>query len=156
MDKLTVSIIVVFIFMQSKTSFSQNLPDVIVTAQKYEQTIQRVGLSIDAFTGDELDDAGIHDLRTLGEIIPGLDIKSTEGDQNQIITIRGIGLRAATPNVSPSTGVHVDGVSMATPAFLSFPLFDIERVEVLKGPQGTLYGKNTTAGTINFINKKPS
>ncbi|MGB1799918.1 MAG: TonB-dependent receptor [Gammaproteobacteria bacterium] len=141
-----------------KSSFAEEseFAPIIVTATKRIEDSQHLGLSTQTLLGDELVKEGIYDLRAISNTIPGLDIRSAEGDHNQIITIRGVGLRAANANISPSVGVHNDGVYQATPAYLSFPLFDIERIEVLKGPQGTLYGKNTTGGAINIVTRKPS
>lgn len=132
------------------------LEEITVTAQKRVQSVQDVGITISVLTGDDLTDSGVGDLLSIGQFVPGLDIKASQGNHNQMVSIRGIGLRTATPNTSPSAGVHIDDIYMSTPAYLSFPLFDLDRVEVLKGPQGTLFGKNTTAGTINFITRKPT
>lgn len=132
------------------------LEEVTVTAQKREQNIQDIPISIAAFSADALKDKGIDDFSKLGTLTPGLNLAPSTGFFDPIVTIRGIGLRFEEPNVSASAAVHIDEVAMATPSYLNVPLFDLERVEVLKGPQGTLFGQNTTAGAINFITRKPS
>ncbi|MBB6519771.1 TonB-dependent receptor [Pseudoteredinibacter isoporae] len=139
-------------------SFAQQaaLEEITVTAQKREQNIQDIPISIAAFSADALKDKGIDDFNKLGTLTPGLNLAPSTGFFDPIVTIRGIGLRFEEPNVSASAAVHIDEVAMATPSYLNVPLFDLERVEVLKGPQGTLFGQNTTAGAINFITRKPS
>ncbi|MCV6621930.1 MAG: TonB-dependent receptor [Cellvibrionaceae bacterium] len=142
----------------ANNSFAQQstLEEITVTAQKREQNIQDIPISIAAFSAENLKDKGIDDFSKLGTLTPGLNLAPSTGFYDPIVTIRGIGLRFEEPNVSASAAVHIDEVAMATPSYLNVPLFDIERVEVLKGPQGTLFGQNTTAGAINFITRKPS
>ncbi|HAO15986.1 MAG TPA: TonB-dependent receptor, partial [Alteromonas macleodii] len=88
----------------------------------------------------------------------GISINSAFGGaNNSFITIRGIGgADDYKPNGNPSVALHVDGIYQTSNAYLGMPLFDLERIEVLKGPQGTLYGRNTTAGVINAITKRPT
>ena len=152
----SIMLFICYIFSNFAHALEFELETIIVTANKRVENLQSIGISAQTLLGDELAKSGMYDLRSIGDYVPGLNIRSAEGEHNQIITLRGVGLRSATANVSPSVGVHTDGIYQATPAFLSFPLFDIERVEVLKGPQGTLYGKNTTGGTINIMTHQPT
>ena len=132
------------------------IEEVIVTAQKRAQSMQDVGIAVTAFTSDQIRDLRLSQAIDLASQTPGLEIKNSIGSSNPIITIRGVGLNDYHSNNNPSAAVHVDEVYLGSSAYLSFQMFDIERVEVLKGPQGTLYGRNSTAGTLNFITHKPS
>ena len=129
--------------------------EIIVTAQKRSERIDRVPLSIQAFSGETLREAGITDTSGLIQLTPGLSYAKSSAN-TPIYTLRGIGFN--TPNLSSTSpvGVYYDEVAYAYPFMANGPLYDIERVEVLKGPQGTLYGRNTTGGLINFIPARPS
>lgn len=132
------------------------LEEVVVTAQKRAQSVNDISVSASAFGGDQIRDLGIESAVDLGAHTPGLvTVNSTSGG-TPIFAIRGIGLDDFSANNTSGVGVYTDEVFASNPAFLSGQLFDIERVEVLKGPQGTLYGKNTTGGAINFVSNKPS
>ena len=132
------------------------LEEVVVTAQKRAQNMQDIGIAVSAFTGDQIKELKLSQPIDLAAQTPGLDIKNAFGKTNPIFTIRGVGLNDYHSNNNPSAAVHIDEVYLGSSAFLSFQMFDIERVEVLKGPQGTLYGRNSTAGAINFIPVRPS
>ena len=132
------------------------LEEIVVTAQKRTQNLQEIGLAVTAFAGDEIKELRLSQPIDLAAQTPGLDIKNAFGKANPIFTIRGVGLNDYHSNNNPSTAVHIDEVYLGSSAFLSFQMFDIERVEVLKGPQGTLYGRNSTAGAVNFIPVRPS
>lgn len=129
----------------------------VVTAQKRSENIQQVPISIQAFTGKDLQNLGIKSSVDLGAVTPNVDIALVAGPGNQpIITIRGIGLNDYDTNNAGPNGIYVDEVYQSSPAAQSFATFDLDRVEVLKGPQGTLYGRNTSGGAINFISRKPT
>ncbi len=140
----------------SQLSYANTIEEVIVTAQKRAQSMQDVGIAVTAFTSDQLNELGVSQPIDLAGQTPGLDIKNTVGNSNPVITIRGVGLNDYNTNNSPSAAVHVDEVYLGSNGYLGFQLFDIAQVEVLKGPQGTLFGRNTTAGSVNFITRKPS
>lgn len=129
--------------------------DIVVTAQKRAQNVNDVGLSLQAFTGDALKSRGISAAADLPNIVQGLTFSRSSAN-TPIFTLRGVGFQ--TPNLSSTSpvGLYLDEVGLAYPYMASGPTFDIERVEVLKGPQGTLYGRNTTGGLINYISAKPS
>ncbi len=132
------------------------IEEVVVTAQKRAESVNDIGVSASAFSGDGLEDLGVGKATDLGAHTPGLvTVNSTSGGTT-IFAIRGIGLDDFSPNNTSGVGVYLDEVFASNPVFASGQLFDVERVEVLKGPQGTLYGKNTTGGAINFISKKPT
>jgi len=129
--------------------------EIIVTAEKREQKIEDVPIAVSVISGSEAADRGVASFSDLVNEIPGLSINYAFGGVNYpLLTIRGIGgADDYKPNGNPSVALHVDGVYQTSNLYLSTPLFDLERVEVLKGPQGTLYGRNTTAGVINAITR---
>ena len=131
------------------------IEEVLVTAQKREQNVNDVGLSIAVLSGQDIAELGLSEPLDLAAQVPNLNINNTIGNSIPNVSIRGLGLNDYAVNNNPAAGVYVDEVYLVSPAMLSFQLFDLERVEVLKGPQGTLYGRNTTAGAINFVSRKP-
>ena len=131
------------------------IEEVVVTAQKRQQTLEDVGVAVAAFTSRDIEERGLGQPYDLAEETPNLNINNAFGNSIPNVSIRGLGLNDYAVNNNPATGIYVDEVYLVSPAMLSFQLFDLERVEVLKGPQGTLYGRNTNAGAVNFISKKP-
>ncbi len=136
-------------------SAAPQLDEIVVTAQKREQRFGDVGISGIAFTGESLAAAGVVQLSDLAMMTPNVHIKDVMANSIPNISIRGIGLNDYAANNNPAAGIYVDDVYLVSPAMLSFAMFDLERVEVLKGPQGTLFGRNTTAGTVNFFSRRP-
>ncbi len=132
------------------------IEEVVVTAQKRAQSVNDIGVSANAFGGDDLKKLNMESAVDLGAHTPGLVTTNATSGGTPIFAIRGIGLDDFSPNNNSGVGVYTDEVFASAPALLNGQLFDIERVEVLKGPQGTLYGKNTTGGAINFISNKPT
>lgn len=135
---------------------SVGLEEIVVTAQRQSQNLQRTALSVVAFTGDALRERGISSIDTLALQTPGLAIKTDFGATNPNIFIRGVGIGDFNANVTGAVGVYIDEVYQSSPAGQLFQFYDVERVEVLRGPQGTLYGRNTTAGAINIISRRPT
>ncbi|MCC6480994.1 MAG: TonB-dependent receptor, partial [Sphingomonadaceae bacterium] len=137
---------------------SQGLADIVVTAQKYEQSLQKTPLSIVAVDADQLQSMGVESLSGFDSFVPNVSIGGTMGQGNAIaaFSIRGIG-GAASGFVTQegSVGVYVDDVLFARPNGALLDLLDIERVEVLRGPQGTLFGRNTAGGAVRYVTKKP-
>lgn len=127
---------------------------IIVTAQKRAENIQDVPASISAITGESLQQAGITDIQDLQAAVPNITIGTTFGYAN--LFVRGLGLNTVFANVDPSVTLYEDGAVISQPGAQLFSFFDLERVEVLRGPQGTLYGRNATGGTINLITAKPT
>jgi iron complex outermembrane recepter protein len=132
------------------------LAEVVVTAQKREQSLLDVGIDISVVTGEELARLRIDEIDDLARHISNMNVKNTLGATNPVVTIRGIGLNDFNANSNPTAGVYVDEVFLTSTAMMGFQLFDMDRVEVLKGPQGTLYGRNTTAGAVSFMTRKPT
>lgn len=130
------------------------LDEIVVTAQKREQSLQDVPIAISAFTGQRLEKSGIDDSQSLVMVTPGLSFASDGGMGK--VTIRGIGSPFLQgPGVDPSAAVYIDGVYQSRFTSSVFDLMDVERIEVLKGPQGTLYGRNATSGAIKVVSKDP-
>jgi len=128
--------------------------EIVVTAQKREENIQDVPISISAFSGDALDAKGIGDPKALAQSIPGVTYGETVNFS--IIYVRGVGTDAFLPDSDLSVAMYMDGIYFPFANGLSQSLGAIERVEVLKGPQGTLFGRNATGGAFNISSKMPS
>jgi iron complex outermembrane receptor protein len=130
------------------------LEEVIVTARKTSESVQKVPIAVAVLSPEVLTQANIQDAQDIHLITPGLFSEQGQLDSSSIyFNIRG--QQAASGFTESSVGVYVDGVYRQTQYGLNGPLFDLARVEVLKGPQGTLYGKNTSGGVVNFISRKP-
>jgi iron complex outermembrane receptor protein len=135
---------------------TDRIDEVIVTAMKREQSVQEVPQAVQVVTADQLASAGIHEFADLTKISPSLVIKPAEHPVNASVSIRGIGTFAFSIGVEPSVAVQVDDVPVAFQARAFADLSDVERIEVLRGPQSTLYGKAASAGLINIVTFGPS
>lgn len=145
-----------FLVFASTAYAETTLEEIIVTAQKREQSSQDIGYSVTAFSGDRLKELGITKSEDIAGQVPNLGIRNVLGNSFPIISIRGVSLVDTKANNVSSAAVHIDEVYFGSPVLIGLQLFDLERTEVLKGPQGTLFGRNTTAGSVNFISKKPT
>jgi iron complex outermembrane recepter protein len=130
------------------------LQEIIVTAQRREETLQKSSLAIQVISADELKTEGVTAAKNLTTLVPGLQIGM--GGPDTSIFIRGIGDDSASALSNPAVATNLDGVYLARPAAVAGQFYDIARVEVLKGPQGTLYGRNANGGAINVITNRPS
>ena len=131
------------------------LEEIVVTAQRRAESINDVGMSIQAIDAESLEALRVTSVRDLTTIVPSFTVsQSYQGVPTY--TLRGIGFNTINLSATSTVGTYVDEVAYAYPIMNTGPLMDLERVEVLKGPQGTLYGRNTTAGLINFITAKPT
>jgi len=131
---------------------AQVLEEVIVTAQKREQSLQDIGISVTAYTGEQMRTFGLTDSVDLTTMTPGLQytVPNAEGSQINFF-LRGVGLNDfADANENP-VATYMDEIYHGATGGLHFQMFDMERAEVLRGPQGTLYGRNTTGGLVHFI-----
>lgn len=130
--------------------------DIIVTAQKRAETVQRTPVTVSAFSAAMLADTGINTAANLQGIVPGMTINRAQFDPNLVaVSIRGIQLQDTSKAIEPGIGYVVDGVSIGAPSGLLVDSFDVKRMEVLRGPQGTLFGRNTTGGALNIIRTVP-
>ena len=153
-DKLFV--IGIFLYSVGGLLQAQVLEEVVVTAQKREQSMQDIGISITSLSGTEISNLGLVTSVEVAAQTPNLNIKQSFGNNVPQIFLRGVGINDPNANANGAVGVYVDEVNLVSPMALTFQLFDIERVEVLRGPQGTLYGRNTTGGAVNFVSRKPT
>lgn len=138
----------------SQSGSAAVLEEVIVTAQKRAQSINDVGLSVSSASGEQLREAGINDTGDLVKVSPGLVFTSSQNG-TPLFSLRGVGFNDYTLGASPAVSVYLDEVPLAYGAFTKGIGIDLERVEVLKGPQGLLFGQNSTGGAINYIAAKP-
>lgn len=149
-----------FALAASPAAFAQeaqvdNDNEIVVTAQRREQTANSVGMGIQAFSGEQLDQLHVTDVRDLSSVAPSFSVQqSYQGVP--IYTLRGIGFNTINLSATSTVGSYVDEVAYPFPFMMTGPIFDIQRVEVLKGPQGTLYGRNTTSGLVDFITNRPT
>ena len=133
------------------------LEDIIVTAQKSAENLQTVPISVTAVTGAAISNAQINNIQGLANSIPNVQINSfSNSPDSAVFTIRGVGVNDADPYVGTTVSVVVDGVVVGVNTAALLSLFDIDRVEILRGPQGTLFGANTTGGVVNVITKQPT
>jgi iron complex outermembrane recepter protein len=130
---------------------------VIVTAQKREQSIYEVPVAISAFSAETIEKQGVGDLTDIGKFVPNLNVTGFSAGHTSSVNpfIRGIGLQDHLITTDPGVGVYVDGVYLGRQVGQNWSLANIERVEVLRGPQGTLYGRNSIGGAINIITRRP-
>ena len=133
------------------------LEEILVTAQKREQNLQDVGVAVTAFSREALESLNVVTSLDIAAQTPGLNIGTPVGEgNNPSITLRGVGLNDFNDNNEGPIAVYRDDVYQSAQPGLTFQLFDMERVEVLRGPQGTLYGRNATGGLVHFISAKPT
>lgn len=135
----------------------QILEEVTVTAQKRQQRQEDVGISVTALSGDQVRELGLRNLTDVAAQTPSLSVASPLGSSgNQNFTLRGVGLNDFAEHNESPVAAYQDGVYQATIAGINAALFDVERIEVLRGPQGTLYGRNSTGGLVQFLSKQPT
>ena len=127
---------------------------IVVTARKREETLQNVPVAVTAVSGDVIEKRGFQQIKDVAQLTPSLNTNS-DSTGRVFIAIRGIGT-TLVGTVQPGVGIFIDGIYQPNTAYLNNPLVDVERVEVLRGPQGTLYGKNTLGGAINVVTRQPS
>jgi len=128
--------------------------DIVVTARKREESLKDVPVAATAISGEEIERRGFTAVREVAQLTPSLSINS-DGAGRAFVSIRGVGT-TLIDTVQPGVGIFVDGIYQPNTSYLNNPMTDVERVEVLRGPQGTLYGKNTLGGAINVITRAPS
>jgi iron complex outermembrane receptor protein len=138
---------------QSSGTAETTLGELVVTAQKREQNLQDVAGSISALGAAQLKAEGVSSIQDVALRVPGLDFGTHNGAN--FVTLRGIGLAVDTGVAEPNVAIHTDGLFLPRTTMSTLDHLDLERVEVLRGPQGTLYGRNATGGTINFVSQAP-
>ncbi|HMK87443.1 MAG TPA: TonB-dependent receptor [Steroidobacteraceae bacterium] len=135
---------------------ASGLEEIVVTAERKEEPLQKVGIAISVLSGESLADKSITYVNDLQNAVPSLQVEPAFGSGQPQFRLRGVGFIDYTSNNASPVGVSLDEVALALPIETQGQLFDIDRVEVLRGPQGTLYGRNTTGGQINFITNRPT
>jgi iron complex outermembrane receptor protein len=129
------------------------LEEVIVTAQKRSESVQDIALAVTAMSAEMLDERGITDIASMASSVPGMHFG--QSGSNTRITIRGIGSEQTTVTGDPGVAFHIDGVYQSRASAGAAMFYDLARIEVLRGPQGTLYGRNATGGSVNLISNPP-
>ena len=147
------STVVMFSFAATAQA-EQLLEEIVVTAQKREQIVTDIPMSVTALSGEDLKTLGLTDTRDLAMLVPGLSY-SVSPQQTPVYTMRGIGFNTFNFTSTSPVGIYYDEFSSPYPYAAKGMAFDIDRLEVLKGPQGTLYGRNTTGGLVNYISNQP-
>src|ERR1700728_3372959 len=136
-----------------------SLEEVVVTAERREENIQNVPITVQAFTADVMQERNLTDIHTLGNLTPGVNLDAGapfSGDRSVLsASIPGIGQDDFAFNLNPGVGVYVDGVYLARTIGANQQLLDVDRIEILKGPQGTLFGANTIGGAISIVTHTP-
>lgn len=135
------------------TAMAQMLEEVVVTAQKREQTLKDVPISISAISGERLQNRSVDNMNDLSASIPNFFVAEAQIDSN--ISIRGV-QTGSNKGFEQSVAMYFDGISYGRSQLIRTPLVDLERVEVLRGPQPTLFGKNAIAGAVNITSAKPT
>ena len=135
---------------------NREIEEIVVTAQKREQSLQDVPIVVTTIGGQLLKDAGVKDIRDLTVLTPGLTVTSTSNETIVTARVRGVGTVGDNPGLESSVGIVIDGVYRPRNGVSFGDLGEVNRIEVLKGPQGTLFGKNTSAGVINIITAGPT
>lgn len=157
------TLLALFIFSSATPLFAAEddeefmLEEITVTAEKREAELQKVPIDITVIRPEEMDRSGVYSIYDIKKIIPDLETSSTTGNQ-VMISIRGVGGAENTlwnPINETTTAVHIDGIQLTRPNGFDNMFFDLQRIEVLKGPQGTLYGRGSTAGSMNMSTQKP-
>ncbi len=143
--------------MELAVASSLALEEVVVTAQKKAESLQDTPISLTAFGEEQLEKDGINNLADIGSSVPSLSIEPFPTNNTTLrIFIRGVGLIDAQITQDPPVGVYMDGAYIARSTGLALDVADLQRIEVLRGPQGTLYGRNSTGGAINLVTRRPS
>ena len=151
----TIALSIVCLIFTTQISAQAIIEEIVVTAQKRAESLQEVPISIQAFTGDNLHAMGVSSAEEVLRMIPGGGV-IPQGGSKQNFFIRGVGTQDFHLNVVGAVGVYLDDVAINSPNAVSFSTFDTERVEILRGPQNTLFGRNTTGGAVNYVSRKPS
>lgn len=130
--------------------------EVIVTATRRAEPLQHVPIAVSVIGGDLLRATNLNNLRDIATEVPALNFRTAASNKDQALFLRGLGTVSTSPGVEPSVSTMLDGIVLARQGQATLDLLDVDRIEVLRGPQGTLFGKNASAGVLNIVSKKPS
>lgn len=131
------------------------IDEIIVTATRREQRLIEVPIAVTAVGGEQLENSGVTDIRELTSLAPSIQFQTPGGGADSSIRIRGVGTTSTNPGLESSVGVVIDGVIRARTGVALSELGDLERIEILRGPQGTLFGRNTSSGIVNIVTRQP-
>lgn len=151
--KLSGSVSLMSIALAAPALAQVQIEEIVVTAQKVEQNLQDVPIAVTAVTSDTLTTTGVNSLETFGELVPSLSFRKGTTNANSAVVLRGVGTISFSIAAEPSVSTVVDGIVLSRSGQAFTDLVDVERIEVLRGPQGTLFGKNASAGLINVVSK---
>ena len=135
---------------------SGQLAEITVTATRRAEPLQRVPVAVSVLTGSEAASQNLNNVQDISAVLPTVDFRTGASNKDRDVFIRGIGTITTSPGVEPSVSTVIDGVVLARPGQATVELLDVDRIEVLRGPQGTLFGKNASAGVINIVTTDPS
>src|SRR5262252_3084065 len=141
---------------QTAATTTGGLEEIVVTAQKREQNPQEIGISLSAITGNDLSELGVTTASDITKAMPAVVLTQPNGPASFSLSIRGVTQNDFADHQESPAAIYVDDVYVSQMAGLAFSLFDIDRVEVLRGPQGTLFGRNATGGLANFVTNRPT
>lgn len=141
--------------MKSATADSAQLETVTVTTRRREESSQDVPTPMSVVSGQTLEAQRVYRIQDLQQLVPSVNVAYMHARQSSV-SIRGLGNNPASDGLEGSVGLYIDNVYLGRPGMAVFDLMDIEQLEVLRGPQGTLFGKNTTAGVINISTRAPT
>ena len=143
-------------FAASVASQESRIEEIMVVAEKRDESLQDLSQAVTAITSEDLETRNINSFVDLSALAPGLTVAKNEGFKT-VVSIRGVGNETNQNAIAaPSVAYHMDGIFIASPFSLQTDFIDVERIEVLRGPQGTLFGQNSTGGAINVISKAPT
>lgn len=141
---------------EAQSQAQPELPEILVTARRREESLADVPLAMSVLEKDRLERMRVQSAADLARLVPGVDLRDSASNKDRSILIRGVGTVSTSPGVEPSISIVVDDVLLSRPGQATIDLGDIERVEVIKGPQVTLFGKNASAGVLNIVTSAPS
>ena len=139
---------------QEAESAAPALEEIVVTAERRSAGVQTTAVAVSAFSAETLERSQVDNIEDLTQLVPNVNFGQQFG--NARIAIRGIGFDTIAPGSEARVAYHLDGVYISRPSAGLAGFYDVERIEVLRGPQGTLYGRNATAGSVNIISRAPS
>src|SRR3954464_4678126 len=132
------------------------LQTITVTATRRSESLQSVPIAVSVLSGEELAQDNRNSISSIASAVPTLNFRTNASNKDSSLFVRGVGTISTSPGVEPTVATVIDGVVYARPGQATLDLFDVNRIEVLRGPQGTLFGKNASAGVLNIITKEPS
>jgi iron complex outermembrane receptor protein len=155
--KYILSLPIIYLGLNSMDiSAQQEIEEIVVSATKRDQSLQDVNIAVNAFNNEDLNQLNWDDITNVANQAPNVDVKYAWGNSMPVYTIRGVGMNSFQASDTASVGLFIDEVFQTSIVSMGAQLYDMERVEVLKGPQSALFGRNTNGGAVNYYSRKPS